>query len=258
MFGIHNKARMRATVREHDGPDGVTMPRKTHARLRLVGGTDVEHISLCSESNFKAAPPRGSLVRSHSMSLTAEGDNPMRTPISESVNPVERRSDIREAHVVMDGNIRKSEFRCQRLSDTAFRNTFKMPRPKEMPSNLVTVGQRVRWWRRYRKIAQGKLAKDVKMAPSTLSDLENDRQDGSGKLHLIAAYLRLNPHYLETGKGEPEAEFLQEPPPGEVTWPLPAVPRHKFDKLNVIERSYVESAVLVALEEVERARRARK
>lgn len=124
-----------------------------------------------------------------------------------------------------------------------------------MPTDLLTVGQRVGWWRRHKKIPQGKLAKDVGIAPSTLSDLENDRQDGSGKLHLIAAKLQLNAYYLETGKGEPEAEFSQEPPSGESQWPLPAVPRHKLDRLNLIERSYMESAVLVALEDIEKARK---
>jgi transcriptional regulator with XRE-family HTH domain len=231
-------------------------PRKTQARLRLVSSQP--HLDLCNSSSFRAASPRGSAVLLSSISLTDEGAKPISCPISESVSPLPRNSEMRDAHVVMEPNIRKTEVACQRLSDTAFRNNLGMPRPKEMPSNLVSVGKRVGWWRRYRKIAQGKLAKDVGIAPSTLSDLENDRQDGSGKLHLIAAKLQLNAYYLETGKGEPEAEYSQEPPSGEVAWPLPAVPRHKVEKLNQIERSYVESAVLVALEDIEKARKSQR
>lgn len=93
------------------------------------------------------------------------------------------------------------------------------------------------------------------MSTTALSDLELDRTKKGGSLHLIAAHLRLNPHYLQTGKGEPEAEFVQEPPVQEAAWPLPSVPRHRIDKLNPIERSYAEAALLTALAEIEAERR---
>lgn len=93
------------------------------------------------------------------------------------------------------------------------------------------------------------------MKYSTLADLENDRSDTSKRLHIIAARLRLNPYYLETGKGEPESEYAQEPPPEAAPWPFPAVPRVKLDKLNAIERKYAESRLQEALAEIEAERR---
>lgn len=234
------------------------MTEKTQARLRLATSDGVEvspHLDLCKESSANAAAPRGSAVRPCSISLTAPGDNPMSSPISASVSPVERRSEIRDAHVVMGPNIRKTEVACQRKADTALRNNGFMPRPKDLPANLLTVGQRVRWWRQHRKINQGKFAKDVGISQGTLSDLENDRQAGSGKLHLIAAKLGLTAHYVETGKGEPEAEFAQEAPTEQQDWPFETVPRARLDKLNKIERRYAEDRLLDALAEIDAERR---
>lgn len=123
-----------------------------------------------------------------------------------------------------------------------------------MPSSLDTVGKRVRWWREYRKLSRKDVAKACSMSPTALSDLELDRTSKGTSLHLIAAKLRLSAHYLETGKGEPEAEFAQEAPTDAV-WPFPAVPLHRFDKLNLIERSYAETKLLEALQEIEAERR---
>lgn len=230
--------------------------KRNHTALRLVAGLDVEEQrDRCNESNFSAASPRGEPVRPHSMSLTDEAAKPTRPPISVSVRPVDLRSDIREAHVVMESNIRNPEVICQRKADTVFRNNVPMPRPKEMPADLLTVGSRVRWWRKHRKLSQGELAKAAKIAPSTLSDLENDRQDGTGKLHLVTAALRLNAHYVETGKGEPEAEFAQEPPTEAPAWPFGGIPPSRLAKLNLIERSYAENKLQEALAEIEAERR---
>jgi transcriptional regulator with XRE-family HTH domain len=154
----------------------------------------------------------------------------------------------------MSRSLRESVGVRQRQSVQGFRENSPMPRPKEMPTDLDTVGKRVRWWREHKKIGQKDLAKQCSMAWSTLSDLENDRQGGSRKLHLIAAKLALNPHYLETGKGEPEAEFAQEAPI-EPIWPFPDVPKHKLEKLNMIERKYAETRLLEALAEIEAERR---
>ena len=48
------------------------------------------------------------------------------------------------------------------------------------------------------------------MAPSTLYDLENGGQQSSTKLHLLADVLKTTPHWLETGKGSPDAEAKTE------------------------------------------------
>lgn len=155
----------------------------------------------------------------------------------------------------MAPSVRKSEAPRQRIPDTAIRNNMKMPRPPHLPTTLITIGQRVRWWRNYRKLKQSELAKAVGISPSTLSDLESDRQGGSGKLHLIAAKLGLNAHYIETGRGEPESEFTQEPPAEVPSWPFHAIPQGKLSRLNKIELSYIENKVQEALAEIEQERR---
>jgi len=230
---------------------------RNYPTLRLVVSRDVSEdiqTDLCRESSLSAASPRGALVRPHSISLIEDAVSPTRSPISLSVKPVERRSEMRDAHVVMQPSLRNSEITCQRKTVTAFRNNSFMPRPKDMP-NLDSVGRRIRWWREYRKMSQGELAKGVKISQGTLSDLENDRQAGSGKLHLMAAKLGLNPHYLETGKGEPEADFPQEPQSEPVDWPFESISPAKLAKLNMIERSYAETKLLEALAEIEAERR---
>ena len=125
-----------------------------------------------------------------------------------------------------------------------------------MPKDLDTIGKRVRWWRQLKNISRGSLAKRVGYSYSGLADLENDLSFASEKLHLIAAVLKLNPHYLEMGTGEPEATFPQEPPPPAEEWPFPAVPRSRIKKLNKIERSFLETRLLEALQEIEAERRA--
>jgi transcriptional regulator with XRE-family HTH domain len=129
-----------------------------------------------------------------------------------------------------------------------------MPRPPGLPK-FDSLGPRIRWWREHRKFKRLEFAKLIGMSYSGLADLENDRSQESKKLHLIAAKLRLNPYYLETDKGEPEAEFAQEPPTEPQDWPFPAVAQSKLSKLNNIERSYAETKLLEALAEIEAERR---
>lgn len=223
---------------------------KNQARLRLVKS---EHLDLCSSYSRSAASPRGSLVNPYSISLTDDGARPTEPPICANVMPEERSSLTRDAHVSMGRSLRAAVIQCQRPTVTAVRDNTVMPRPPNMPE-LSTVGQRVRWWRKHRKFERRAFAKSVGLAYSTLADLENDRQDGSKQLHLIAACLRLNAHYLETGKGEPEAEYAQEAPQ-ELEWPFPEVARQRLNKLNLIERKYAETKLLEALMVIESERR---
>lgn len=129
-----------------------------------------------------------------------------------------------------------------------------MPRPKEMPSDLNSIGKRVRWWREYRGMERKELAQLCGMSATALSDLELDRTKKGSYLHIIAANLKLNPHYLQKGRGEPEAEFPQDAPE-EKPWPFPAVAKTRVEKLNSIERSYAETKLLEALNEIEAERR---
>lgn len=224
-----------------------------HARLRLVKSDDLD---LCSSYRATAASPLGSDVRLCSMSETVDGASPTREPISAKVIPMERKSDTREAHVVMGSSIREPVNSSQRVSVSALRNNERMPRPKDMPKeiDLGPPGPRIRWWRKHRKLSPKDLASACGMGTSTLTDLELGRTERGSYLHMIAAKLRLNAHYVETGKGEPELEYAQEAPADE-SWPLPGVPRAEIAGLNAVELKYAEIALLEALETIRKERR---
>lgn len=162
---------------------------------------------------------------------------------------------MRDAHVFMPPNIRQAVDSSQRLPVTEFRENTGMPKPPGMPDHRHTIGARVRWWREHRHIPRAALAKKVGYSTSGLSDLELGRSTKSERLHLIAAELRLNAHYIETGYGEPEAGFAQEPPSQPDEWPFPAVPQSRLKRYNRIERSYVETKLVQALNEIEAVRR---
>lgn len=234
----------------------MTVTKRNYPALRLVASReeDLEQTDSCNDTSFRAAPPFGSDVRPCSMSLTADGDRPMRSPTSASVNPVARRSETRDAHVLMRPSVlRPAVESIRRLPVTEVRDNRCMPRPPGLPK-FDTLGPRIRWWREHRKFKRPEFAKLIGMSYSGLSDLENDRSQESKRLHIIAAKLRLNPFYLETDKGEPEAEFAQEAP-AVSEWPFQAVPIDKLNKLNTIERSYAETKLLEALAVIETERR---
>lgn len=188
------------------------------------------------------------------MSLTDEGAKPIKEPISARVSPVERRSDTRDAHVLMGPSLRQAVENSQRLPVTALRDNPDMPRPPDLPK-FDSIGRRIRYWRERRNIDRKEFAKLVGMSYSGLADLENDRSKGGKRLHIIAAKLRLNAHYLETDRGEPEAGFDQEPPAEPQTWPFATIPKSQIERLNSIERSYIETKVQHALAEIESERR---
>lgn len=168
-----------------------------------------------------------------------------------------RRSEMRDAHEFMQPTLRRAVDLSQRLPVTDFRENTDMPRPPDMPKNLNTIGKRVMWWRKHRKLSRAQLAKSAGYkGPSGLSDLELDESLTSTKLHLIAAALQLNPHYLETGHGEPEAGYPQEAPPASTDfWPFAAIPASRLRTLNKIERGYLETEILKVLQEIEAERR---
>ena len=237
--------------------------KKDQARLRLAtrNGSVVDfdegpgkQRSRYSASSFNAACPLGSVVLPCSMSLTEDGDKPMSAPISESFSCLPRSSEIIDFHGVMPPSLRAAVTISQRLPVTAVRENTAMARPPNLP-RYSSIGPRVRWWRNYRKITRKELAKLADISYSTLSDLENDRQEATRQLHLIAAALRLNPHYLETDKGEPEADTPQEPPPVGDSWPFQRVSLHSVSRLTHIERKFAEMALAEAIQEIEEERR---
>lgn len=227
------------------------MERKIQPHLRLVRSP---HLELCSSTSAIAASPVGTDVRPFSISLTDDCAKPINRPISANVSPVLLSSVMREDHLDIAPSLREPVALRQRSSVTTVRETMSMPRPKDMPHDLTTKGQRVRWWREHRKLTRQELAKAAGLSYSGLADFENDRQNGTRKLHLIAAKLRLNAHYLETGKGEPESEYAQEPP-NELHWPFETITPARFDRLSMVERRYAEDRLLEVLGDIEVERR---
>lgn len=221
------------------------------ALLRLVKS---DNLDLCNSCSFTAASPRGSTVRPVSISLTEDGASPTKPPISASVMPVPRRSEIRDDQVDIGSRLRPAVDISQRLAVTEIRNNLGMPRPPDLPK-FKSIGPRVKWWRKHRGIARKDLAATVGYSVSGLADLENGNSQGSEKLHLIAAELRLNPHYLESDDGEPEADHPQEAPPIAEEWPFPKVAREQLKNLTTVERKFAEMQLLEALSEIEQARR---
>lgn len=227
--------------------------KKHQALLRR----EIAETDLCNSCSLSAASPLGSEVRPFSISLTDDAVRPMSEPICAKVIPFPRRSEMRDAHDVMSGSLRHPVDFSQRPPVTVFRDNLGMPKPVSLPKDLNTIGARVRAWREHRNLSRKDLAKRAGYSYTGLSDLELERSNGSGKLHLIAAVLRLNPHYLETGKGEPEAEFPQDPPPPADDFALAGTTRARLKRLNKIERAYIESKVLEALAEIESERRSK-
>lgn len=82
---------------------------------------------------------------------------------------------------------------------------------------MDTTGQRIRHFRELRDMSVRALAKAVGMAHSTLSGLENGEQSETGKLPAIARVLRVDPYWLQTGRGDPELTSISlasDPMPG--------------------------------------------
>jgi hypothetical protein len=92
------------------------------------------------------------------------------------------------------------------------------------------------------------------MSVSALSDLELNRTDKGGSLHLIAARLGLNAIWLETEKGDPESGTPYETQAPD-TWPFQNIAAHQVADLDKIELSYAESALQSALADILQSRR---
>jgi transcriptional regulator with XRE-family HTH domain len=127
-----------------------------------------------------------------------------------------------------------------------------MPRPAELPK-LETIGARIKWWREYRGMGRKELAKLTHQAYSTLADLESGRSSQSEKLDLVAAHLKLNPFYLRTDKGDPEATVATAEPPVS-DWPLDRSLLAQVRDLDDIEMVYFAIQAKEALQNIENAR----
>lgn len=189
-------------------------------RLTLVrGGLGDPNFKEWSSCSFTAASPRGSFERPCSKSDTDEGANPMQAPISPSVMPSSRRSEIREAHVFMSPSLRVPVDLCQRHPVTAIRKNVHMQKAVGYPRD-GHLGSRIRWWRKHRKMSRAQLAKLSGVPYSTIAEIENEKQHSSTKVTMLAGALVINPSYLATGSGNPE-DLTAVPVPSAVeTWSI--------------------------------------
>jgi len=102
----------------------------------------------------------------------------------------------------------------------------------------------VKKWRAIRGMTIKELSIAVGLKPSTLYDFERARQGTTTKLHLFAAALKLNVHYLQTGKGNPEDIHAQPVlDPDSFTWPFESFDRSSILRLPDYQREAIEAAV---------------
>lgn len=226
--------------------------KKNNPQASLLSASD--DFDLCSSKILIAASPFGSAVRPVSMSLTEDGANPTEAPISAKVIPLPRRSLMRDAHEFMAPNIRPAVQISQRLPVTEFRKNGDMPRPVDMPSDLDTPGKRIAWWRKHRGKTLAQVGAKAKCSTGALNDFERGRSQRFEQLHLVCAYLKLNAFYVDSGRGEPELEYEQEPA-GDEIWPLPGVKAERVAKLDPISKELAAYKFNEILEEIELERR---
>jgi len=200
-----------------------------------------EMVDLCSSYSLSAASPRGDSVRPVAISPIDEVERPTLSAMSLNVSPSVWRSRIRDAHVSMARTLRHSVITSQRHSVTGIRS-----------NGRVTIGDRVKEWREKRKMTVEHLAQRVGLRPSTIYDLERGDSKSTKKLHVIAAVLRVNVHYLEAGKGSPE-DMTAPDQPMQSGWPF-KFDRARFDNLSAKDRGTIEATVLALVEQLEKSR----
>lgn len=128
--------------------------------------------------------------------------SPMAKPISPRVMPLASSSLMRSDQSFMGDKPTGFRSLAQRHSVTELRNSSTM---------IETMGDRIRKLREARGIGAKDLASRVKLAYSTLKDLENNHSAGTTKLPAIIRELRTNARYLETGRGDRDAVETEEP-----------------------------------------------
>lgn len=206
----------------------------TYPHLRLITVEGVLQNSRYSESSAIAASPLGEAVRPLPMSLTADGERPVRSPISANVSPPFFRISLtRSAHVIMGGSLRDSVGLMQRQSVTSFHDYSGMPHRHPDTPNFSSLGDRIVHWREKRGMTRSQLAKAAKIPYSTLAGIETNQQEGTTQLTQIAAVLKINPFYLATDKGNPEDLSVGAPEQANSAWLLPETDLSDFDDIEM-------------------------
>lgn len=224
--------------------------KSNHPILTLVAGCGAllaVQRDRCSESNLRAASPRGDALLPCSMSLTEEVANPIASPMAASVIPAARSSEMRDDHVTMRPTLRHPVTETQRHPVTVFRQNGRMAK-NAYGQRFLTLGDRVTHWRKKRGMKRRELADKAGLPYSSLSEIEQNRQEKSAHTPMIAKALRINAVYLSTDEGDPED--LSVPMPEPSSWPL-SFDVERFLALNDIERELAEVQFLRAIEKIE-------
>lgn len=221
----------------------------SHARLRLTAREG--QADRCSESNLSAESPFGDPIRSCSISETVDAASPITPPISAKVIPFARRSVMREAQVtsgIVAQSLRDTVTETQRHPITTLRESMDMARPPDLPK-FDELGARIAYWRKKRGWDRRDLAKRAKIPYSTLAGIEKGSQKSATKVPQIAAALGLNPLYLNTDKGDPEAGA----PPELLDWPFPFA-REELNDFDPNELELAGMKLQVILEDIRKKR----
>jgi hypothetical protein len=230
-----------------------------HARFRVFdgGATSLDlnpggQRSECISSNFKAASPPGALALPFSKSQTPCAEMPITTPISASVMPTERRSDMRDAQVFMNPRLRLIGFHGQGQIVTTLRNDG--PTMDKPPGRESLLGQRVDHWIKVRGFEYKWFAKEAGYTYSGLMDLiaGKKNQNKSTRTATMAKILGVNAYYLETGEGDPQ-RLVQEFKPQATDWPFDFDPILVYD-LNQNERELLGVKIQKAIQQIRSGR----
>ena len=115
---------------------------------------------------------------------------------------------------------------------------------------MKTFSDRLRYARRERKLTQKELARACGLSQSAIASYENDHRHTSRSLRKLAAILRIEMEWLETGKGpmEPPAHpaTLREPHAQLKTakssndWPFRQLTRAQYEALSPQQKIMLE------------------
>ena len=104
--------------------------------------------------------------------------------------------------------------------------TVKTPRDTDPPPESGTLGERLAWARRRRKLTQQQLAAAAGTAQSTIGSAEKGHRGKPRELVSLARALRVYPYWLDTGRGP---------------WDAAHAPETVFEQYTDMERELLEN-----------------